>query len=273
MPQFPWHLTQCHACPVKVPETLIIKAPVPARAAVTMETSSADSHIPGSLLIAWQLRDKHALVVGGGQVAASRIQHVLATGAKLTVVSPAQGLNEETRSLIDNNHNNIVFHDRAFLSTDLDNMDMVLTAIDDVELSRHIGASCRTLRIPVNVADDPSYCDFYFGSQIRQGPLQIMVSTNGKSPKLANIIRKKIEESIPKGAGEAIEKVGVLREKLKERAPGVGGDVSKRRMKWIVDLCTGWELDDLAGLDDGQIEQLLDEGWDKGVIPSRDNVY
>ncbi len=44
-------------------------------------------------------------------------------------------------------------------------------------------------------------------------------------------------------------------------------------MKWIVDLCTRWELDDLAGLDDGQIEQLLDEGWDKGVIPSRDNVY
>jgi len=212
------------------------------------------------------------LVVGGGHVATSRIQHVLAAGAKLTVVSPAQGLNEETKSLIDDDHNNIVFHDRAFLSTDLDNMDMVLTAIDDVELSRRIGSSCRDRRIPVNVADDPSYCDFYFGSQIRQGPLQIMVSTNGKSPKLANILRKRIEESIPKGAGEAIEKVGALREKLKERAPGVGGDVSKRRMKWVVDLCTSWELDDLAGLDDGQIERLLDEGWERNVIPSRESV-
>jgi precorrin-2 dehydrogenase/sirohydrochlorin ferrochelatase len=237
-------------------------------------TSSADAHnTPGSLLIAWQLRDKHALVVGGGQVAASRIQHVLAAGANVTVVSPAQGLNEETKSLIDdNNDNNIVFHNRAFLSTDLDNMDMVLTAIDDVELSRRIGASCRDRRVPVNVADDPSYCDFYFGSQIRQGPLQIMVSTNGKSPKLANIIRKRIEESIPKGAGEAIEKVGMLREKLKERAPGVGGDVSKRRMKWMVDLCTSWELDDLARLDDGQIERLLDEGWERNVIPSREMI-
>jgi precorrin-2 dehydrogenase/sirohydrochlorin ferrochelatase len=145
---------------------------------------------------------------------------------------------------------------------------MVLTAIDDVELSRDIGTSCRASRIPVNVADDPSYCDFYFGSQIRQGPLQIMVSTNGKSPKLANIIRRKVEESIPKGAGEAIEKVGLLREKLKERAPGVGGDVSKRRMKWIVDLCTSWELDDLAALDDGEIERLLDEGWERDVVPS-----
>ena len=235
-------------------------------------TSSADSHTLGSLLIAWQLKDKNALVVGGGQVAASRIQHALAAGARLTVVSPSQGLNEETKWLIDDNHNNIVFHDRAFLSTDLDNMDMVLTAIDDVELSRRIGASCRDRRVPVNVADDPSYCDFYFGSQIRQGPLQIMVSTNGKSPKLANILRKRIEESIPKAAGEAIEKVGVLREKLKERAPGVGGDVSKRRMKWIVDLCTSWELDDLAGLDDEQIERLLDEGWERNAVPSRESV-
>jgi precorrin-2 dehydrogenase / sirohydrochlorin ferrochelatase len=235
-------------------------------------TTSADSHTPpGSLLIAWQLKDKHALVVGGGQVASSRVQHVLAAGAKVTVISPSDGLNQETKSLIDDNH--IIFHDRKFLSTDLDNADMVLTAIDDVELSRHIGTSCRARRIPVNVADDPSYCDFYFGSQIRQGPLQIMVSTNGKSPKLANIIRRRIEESIPKGAGEAIEKVGLLREKLKERAPGVGGDVSKRRMKWMVDLCTSWELDDLAGLDDGQIEKLLDEGWERNVVPSRGGVY
>jgi precorrin-2 dehydrogenase / sirohydrochlorin ferrochelatase len=230
-----------------------------------METTTT-----GSLLIAWQLKDKHVLVVGAGEVAAGRIQHALAAGAKVTVVSPCEGLNEQTKSLITDNR--IVFCDRKYLSTDLDNADMVLTAIDDVDLSRDIARSCRALRIPVNVADDPSYCDFYFGSQIRQGPLQIMVSTNGKSPKLANIIRRKVEESIPSGAGEAIEKVGMLREKLMQRAPGVGGEVSKRRMKWMVDLCTSWEMDDLAGLDEEQIERLLDEGWDRNVVPSRENV-
>jgi precorrin-2 dehydrogenase / sirohydrochlorin ferrochelatase len=224
----------------------------------------------GSLLIAWQLKDKNVLVVGAGEVASSRIQHALAAGAKVTVVSPGQGLSEQTKLLISDNY--VIFHDRIYLSTDLDNADMVLTAIDDVELSRDIARSCRARRIPVNVADDPSYCDFYFGSQIRQGPLQIMVSTNGKSPKLANIIRRRIEESIPEGAGEAIEKVGLLREKLMQRAPGVGGDVSKRRMKWMVDLCTSWEMDDLAELDEEQIERLLDEGWERNVVPSRENV-
>jgi precorrin-2 dehydrogenase / sirohydrochlorin ferrochelatase len=231
-----------------------------------METTTT----AGSLLIAWQLNDKHVLVVGAGEVASSRIQHVRAAGAKVTVVSPVHGLSEQTKPLLSDHH--IVFCDRKFISTDLDNTDMVLTAIDDVELSRDIATLCRARRIPVNVADDPSYCDFYFGSQIRQGPLQIMVSTNGKSPKLANIIRRRIEESIPSGAGEAIEKVGLLREKLVQRAPGVGGDASKRRMKWMVDLCTSWAMDDLAGLDDGQIERLLDEGWERNVVPNRENV-
>ena len=231
-----------------------------------METTTS----AGSLLIAWQLKDKHVVVVGGGQVASGRIQHVLAAGAKVTVISPGQGLSDQTKSIIEDNP--IVFCDRTFLSTDLDHSDMVLTAIDDVELSRDIARACRARRIPVNVADDPSYCDFYFGSQIRQGPLQIMVSTNGKGPKLANIIKRRIEESIPKAAGEAIEKVGLLREKLKARAPGVGGDVGKRRMKWMVDLCGSWEMEDLAGLDDGQIERLLDEGWEKDAVPSRESL-
>jgi precorrin-2 dehydrogenase/sirohydrochlorin ferrochelatase len=234
-----------------------------------METTTS----VGSLLIAWQLKDKHVVIVGGGEVASGRIRHVLAAGAKVTVVSPAQGLSDQTKSMIDaNSDKHIVFCDRTFLSTDLDHSDMILTAIDDVELSREIARACRTRRIPVNVADDPSYCDFYFGSQIRQGPLQIMVSTNGKGPKLANIIRRRIEESIPKGAGEAIEKVGLVREKLQARAPGVGGDVGKRRMKWMVDLCTNWEMEDLAGLDDGQIERMLDEGWERDLVPSRDGL-
>jgi len=150
----------------------------------------------------------------------------------------------------------------------LDGMDMVLTAIDDVQQSREICALCRKLKIPVNVADIPPSCDFYFGSQIRHGPLQIMISTNGQSPKLANIIRKKIEKTIPEYAGDAIEKVGELRSKLRERAPGVGGPLGKRRMRWMVDVCTSWEMEELALLDDEMMAKLLDDGWEKNRVPN-----
>jgi len=226
----------------------------------------------GSLLLAWQLKDKRVLIVGGGDVASGRVESVLAADALITIISPDEGLHPLTKRYIKSS-DRIIYHDRVFAGLgDLVAVDMVLTAVDDVEKSREICDMCRALRIPVNVADIPSSCDFYFGSQIRDGPLQIMISTNGKSPKLANIIKKKIELSLPFNAGEAIKKVGELRTRLKERAPGVGGDVGRRRMRWMVDLCTSWEMDDLAMLDDEMIKKLLDDGWENNRVPKMEDV-
>jgi len=227
----------------------------------------------GSLLLAWQLKDKHVLIVGGGDVASGRIKSVLVADALVTIISPNEGLHPLTKEYIKKTSNRITYHDRVFAgSGDLVDVDMVLTAVDDVEKSREICNMCRALKIPVNVADIPPSCDFYFGSQIRDGPLQIMISTNGQSPKLANIIKKRIEQSLPTNAGEAIKRVGNLRAQLKERAPGVGGDIGKRRMKWMVDVCTSWEMDDLALLDDAMIENLLDDGWENNRVPKADDV-
>lgn len=226
----------------------------------------------GSLLLAWQLKDKHVLIVGGGDVASGRIESVLVADARITLISPSDGLHKLTKQLIDAT-DRITHHDRLFAGPqDLGGVDMVLTAIDDVEKSREICAMCRERRIPINVADIPPSCDFYFGSQIRSGPLQIMISTNGQSPKLANIIRRKIEASIPDHAGEAIGKVGQLRSKLRERAPGVGGELGKRRMRWMIDVCNSWEMEELALLDDEMISKLLNDGWDHNRVPTLGEV-
>jgi precorrin-2 dehydrogenase / sirohydrochlorin ferrochelatase len=229
-------------------------------------------HGGGSLLLAWQLKDKRVLIVGGGDVASGRIESVLAADALITLIAPNLGLHSLTKHFIESS-DRITYHDRLFSGPeDLEGVDMVLTAIDDVNRSREICAWCRERKIPVNVADIPPSCDFYFGSQIRDGPLQIMISTNGQSPKLANLIRRRIEQCLPEHAGEAIEKVGMLRSQLKERAPGVGGEVGKKRMRWMVDVCTSWEMDDLASLDDAMIQKLLDDGWDKNRVPGVEEV-
>jgi precorrin-2 dehydrogenase/sirohydrochlorin ferrochelatase len=222
-----------------------------------------------SLVIAWQLKDKHVLVIGGGEVAASRIESVLMAGARVRAVSPRAGLHSATSTLVKEEPDRIVYFDRAFdASQDLVDIHMVLTAIDDVEKSREICTLCRSNKIPVNAADIPPLCDFYFGSQIRDGPLQIMVTTNGQSPKLANIIRTGIEQELPKHAGRAVERVGWLRTRLRERAPGIGGPLGRRRMKWMVKVCTSWRLEDLAELDENMIKKLLDMGWEKRKVPT-----
>ena len=219
----------------------------------------------GSLLIAWQLKDKNVLIVGGGEVAAQRLESILTADANITLLSPEKGLHPLTKRIITLRQDRITHHDRKFQEPgELDNMDMVLTAIDDNELSHRIVMICRERHIPVNAADIPNLCDFYFGAQIRDGPLQIMISTNGNGPRMAALIKARLQTGLSGFEGEAIVKVGQLRNKLKERAPEVGGPLGRERMKWMTNLCNQWEMEDFTLLDEVMMDNLLDEGWEKG---------
>ncbi|ODQ49974.1 siroheme synthase-like protein Met8 [Saitoella complicata NRRL Y-17804] len=217
----------------------------------------------GSLILAWQIRNKKVLIVGGGNVAAGRIVNVLEADAKVTVISPRSGLIPEVAYRVEEGQ--VEYVDRTFIEDDLEGVDMCLTAIDDPEASREIYKLCKARRIPVNVADVPPECDFYFGSQHRDGALQIMVSTNGNGPKLANLIRRRIAEALPARTAEAIDKVGQLRRKLRRRAPNI--EEGPKRMRWMIKVCDEWSFDELAELDEETMEKILD-GYASETVPS-----
>ncbi|KAI9469686.1 MAG: tetrapyrrole methylase [Benjaminiella poitrasii] len=200
----------------------------------------------GSLVVAYQVSNKRVLIVGGGLIAAQRIVSLKMADAAIIVVSPEAGLNDEVRFRIKNNE--IEWINRPFIDSDLDNVDMVLTAMDDHEESLRIGHLCRQRRIPVNVADVPPMCDFYFMSQHRDGPLQIAVSTNGKGPKLANMVRVKLAESLPENLGSTIEMMGRLRAKVREWEPSMKN--SGKRMTWVTKLCDKWGMKGMARLNE-----------------------
>jgi precorrin-2 dehydrogenase/sirohydrochlorin ferrochelatase len=162
------------------------------------------------------------------QVAAGRILLALNADARVTVVCPASGLNKEVAYRIAQKQ--VTHIDRNFEPSDLDTADMVLCAIDDPEASTQVWKLCKGRRIAANIADVPPECDFYFGSIHRDGPLQIMVSTNGNGPKMANLVRKRIAAALPSNMGAAIQNVGKLRKKLREVAPNP--NEGPKRMKW-----------------------------------------
>jgi len=186
----------------------------------------------------------------------------------VTLISPSKDLHPLVRHRIFDDaysKERISYHDRLFAGEeDLEGMDMVLTAIDNATLSQSICEMARARKIPVNIADVPPQCDFYFGSMIRRGPLQIMVSTGGKGPKMANLIRRRLETALPDNVGLAIEKVGQLRSALRKRCPDTGGAVSQKRMEWMSSVCESWSLDELGQLDDSTIDYLIEQGWEKG---------
>ncbi|KAI9793249.1 MAG: Bifunctional dehydrogenase and ferrochelatase [Peltula sp. TS41687] len=227
----------------------------------------ADKYPPiqggGSLMLAWQVKNKRILVVGGGEVAAGRILNVLNADARVTVISPRAGLNDEVAHRIAEGQ--VDYVDRKFEPADLDGVDLVLTAVDDPVASSEIYTLCKQRRIPANIADVPPECDFYFGSVHRDGPLQIMISTNGNGPKVASIVRKQIAAGLPGNVGAAVVKVGALRKKLRRVAPAL--EEGPKRMQWMSKVCESWSLDELCAMDEHDMEDLL-KHYKPGKVPT-----
>lgn len=184
----------------------------------------------------------------------------------MKVICPKSGLSEEVRYRI--SANEVRHVDRNF-DAEVDLEDpvpaMVLTAVDDIKASTEIYTLCKAKRIPVNVADVPPECDFYFGSVHRDGPLQVMVSTNGNGPKLANIVRKQIAAQLPSNLGSAIEKVGALRKMLRARAPEVAE--GPKRMHWMSKVCQEWTLEELCEMDEDDMKVLL-SSYGPNTVPT-----
>ncbi len=173
------------------------------------------------------------------------------------MICPSSGLNPEVAYRIAT-HPSVTHIDRKFLPSDLDeikNVDMVLTAVDDAVASTEIWKLCKERRIAANIADVPPECDFYFGSMHRDGPLQIIVSTNGKGPRYANIVRRMIAGTLPENTGRGIEQVGRLRAKLRKLAPQK--EKGPKRMNWIIKVSDAYSLDDLCEMDERDMELLL----------------
>ncbi|KAI8910627.1 tetrapyrrole methylase [Powellomyces hirtus] len=212
-----------------------------------------------SLLVGWRLGGKHVLIVGGGKEASGRVFFALDADAKVTIVCPASGLNDDVELRINNGE--LIHLDRNFHENDLDTADMVLSCIDQHEESRRIAVLCRARRIPVNCADIPELCDFYFFAQYRDGPVQFGISTNGCGPRIGARLRDLVVKALPEETAAAVDRIGRLRRKIRESDPDPNS--SGRRMTWLSRLCDGYTFEEMAHLDDQDLLTVL-ESYERG---------
>ena len=97
--------------------------------------------------------------------------------------------------------------------------------------ARLLAGICQAKRVPINVADQPLLCDYSFpathrfssspshaaSGSLSPSSLQVAVTTNGKGCRLAGRIRREIVSKLPKNVGDAVERVGEMREMAKRK--------------------------------------------------------
>ncbi len=157
-----------------------------------------------------KLTGRRCLVIGAGQVAEEKIESLIQAEAKVRVVAPAA--TERVRTWA--RAGKIRWDARKFRPSDLKDIFLAVAATSSPALHARIFRAARRRRVLCNVVDDPAHCDFYYGSVVRRGALQIAISTGGHSPALAQRLRKQIERQFGDEYERWIEELGAARRKL-----------------------------------------------------------
>ncbi len=159
------------------------------------------------------IRHKPVLVVGGGDVAARKIELLRRAGARVQVVS--HHLCEELAALHDND--SIEWLAKDYQPAQLDTVFLVIAATDDGDLNGQVYLDATERHLLANVVDDQPKCSFIFPSIVDRSPLVVAISSSGTAPVLARLLREKLESLLPANLGQMAEIAGQWRGKVKAR--------------------------------------------------------
>jgi uroporphyrin-III C-methyltransferase / precorrin-2 dehydrogenase / sirohydrochlorin ferrochelatase len=157
-----------------------------------------------------KLEGRRSLVVGAGTVALDKIAALLKTGVRVRVVAPEA--RDEVRALAAEGR--IEWTRRTYVPSDLDGNYVVIAATDVPGVNAEVYSGAVERGIICNSVDDIPNCDFFFGSVVSRGELQIAISTAGESPAVAQRLRREIDEQLPADLGAWLTDLGQLRREV-----------------------------------------------------------
>jgi uroporphyrin-III C-methyltransferase/precorrin-2 dehydrogenase/sirohydrochlorin ferrochelatase len=180
-----------------------------------------------------KLEGRACLLVGAGNIALDKIGSLLKTGLRLRVVAPEARAEIRQLAL----EGRLEWVKRAFEPADLDGSFLVITATDSHEVNSAVYREAVLRNILCNSVDDIPNCDFFFGSVVSRGDLQIAISTAGESPAFAQRLRREIDEQLPQDLGPWLQKLGELRREVLAGYPS--GDERKMLLHALAqrDIC------------------------------------
>ena len=141
-----------------------------------------------------KLSGRRVLVVGAGPVAASKIGPLLKAGADVRVVAP--DVSPTIKSM------EVQVAKRAFRASDLEGAWLVVAAATP-DVNQQVASEARTRQVFVNAVDDPVNASAYLGGVVRRAGVTFAISTEGRAPALAGLLRKGLDAALPEEDLEA----------------------------------------------------------------------
>ena len=135
-----------------------------------------------------KLAGRRVVIVGGGPVATSKLSALIDAGADVTVVAPEMTSGIEAAP--------VARIRRAFVPADLDGAWLVVAAATP-DVNRRVAQAAEARQLFVNAVDDPANADLYLGGVVRRAGVTFAISTDGRAPALAGLLREGLEALLP----------------------------------------------------------------------------
>ncbi|MFA9462002.1 siroheme synthase CysG [Thiohalorhabdus methylotrophus] len=210
------------------------------------------------LPIFMNVTDSPGLVVGGGQVAARKVELLRRAGMAVRVVAPR--LCETLRA--ERAEGNIEHREREFRTMDLDPCRVVIAATNHRAVNAEVSEAARARNIPVNVVDCPELSTFIVPAVIDRSPLVLALSTGGAAPVLARLLRARLETFLPAAYGRLAALMGGFRAAVKQRFAQ-----SEERRRFWERILEGPIAERVLEGDESGGKQALEEVLEAGAAP------
>ena len=155
-----------------------------------------------------KLTGRKAVLVGGGKVAVTKLGPLLEAGAVVTVVAPE--IRPELRVP------GVTCLARPFTATDLDDAWWVVAAAPSA-VNRQVLQAAEPRRVFVNAVDDPEHATAYLGGVVRRSSVTIAISTDGRAPALAGLLREALDAWLPGDLDEWLAAADAARRQWREQ--------------------------------------------------------
>lgn len=170
------------------------------------------------------LRGRAVVVVGGGAIAARKIERLLAAGARVRVVAP--DLHRDVRALVDTRR--VAHRAEGFRAALLDDAWLAIAATDDDVVNRAVAHAAGERRILVNVVDDAQLSSIQLPAVVERGDVQVAISSGGGAPMLARRLRERLELLLDESLGTLAELLTRHRRRIRASIPETGA-----RRRWF----------------------------------------
>jgi uroporphyrin-III C-methyltransferase/precorrin-2 dehydrogenase/sirohydrochlorin ferrochelatase len=161
-----------------------------------------------------RVRDRLAVVIGGGAVAARKAELLLKCGARVRLVAPELAAGTQALLQLHAAGDQMSHQCASFAGHHLEGAALVIAATDSDEVNAQVSRIARARGVPVNVADDADTSDFILPAIVDRSPVIVAVSSAGTSPVLARRVREQIEALLPARLGALARFAGSQREQV-----------------------------------------------------------